>query len=96
MPVIYKHVFDNSDDCIKASCSYANKNKEKCEFIINSKEWRDYLFKIVFKPSNTSFVFKQRFLHKNDGLGPLYFLIIENYKSIDEFVNNHSKLVTFL
>lgn len=103
MPVISKTIFDNSDDCIRAACGYANKNKEKCEFTIGGKEaYREFYFKILFKHpqsaySQSVFCFeKHPYKNNYDGFGPLYYSILDKYQSIDDFINNHHQLIIFM
>lgn len=89
--------YSHSDECIIAACEHANKNKEKCKVLIGRSIKEKFLFKIIFTPSNRSFLLERKFYKLNDQcLGQLYFLILEKYGSIDEFINNHSKLITFL
>lgn len=97
MPLIIRSIFDNSDECIKTACGYINKNKEKCKVIIGIELYDDFHFKILFKSSQRSFTLKTySYLQYPPILGSLYYLILDKYKSIEDFVNNHYKLITFL
>lgn len=98
MPLIDRQIFDTSDECLYAACGYANKSKEKCELIIGKTIYDRFYFKILFKPSHTSFSLKRISFFKSTDhtFGQLYYLVLDKYESIEDFINNHSSLVTFL
>lgn len=96
---IENYIFDTSDECLHAACGYANKSKEKCEQIIGKTIFDKFYFKILFKPSHTSFSLKRKFIRLNltdNCFGSLYYLVLDKYQSVEDFINNHSKLITFL
>ena len=109
MPVRKIITFHNIDECIKAACSYANKHKQSA--IVSTTEAALPLinnsinccsFNIAFLNNNTmSMEFKYKpdlydIMTSKQRYNPLYDLIIDKFKSIENFINNHSHLILFL
>jgi len=95
---MYREVeFNHSDDCIEAACGYANKTKEKCEVIKGESIYDDYHFMIRFLPSHNAFLVKRYLIYPraSDQFGTRYKTILDRYGSIEDFINNHSRLIIF-
>jgi hypothetical protein len=91
-----KQIFLNADECVLAAASHNNRTGEKClctsNITINnlgfSIEFPSAIFQ--YKNSIVNIVF-QRVTPK-----PMVEMILSNYDSIAEFINNHSALINFI
>lgn len=93
-------IFNEADDCIKSACNYINKSGEKCEVLKNDRSHLSHIIIFEIQFPNACFKLKHNIAnlinYRNPKHQPLMKLILDKYGSIEDFVNNHSKLITFL
>lgn len=91
-----KQIFLNSDQCILSAAAYANKTNEKCVCIPNFT--LDHLgFSIEFPSAH--FQYKKSIVDiafNRTTPKPVTEMILNEYDSLDQFINNHSALINFI
>lgn len=94
--IMIPKIFLNADKCIGAAAAYANKTGEKC-ICQNGENINNLGFYIEFPNKHFKYTssWVRAFFGKEESK-PLFDLIIDNYCSVEHFINNHSALINFI